>query len=146
MPVCHKRKLAFCHVPRTGGVSICVTLDLTVKDRHKPVSWFREHHPDYHLFATERSYHDRIKSALGYKVPEKRRENGFKGTFDQLVTKIEKAKINGKIVKPNEHFLNGEVDTMLRFDNLETDLNNMLIKLGHEKVKLIHVNSFRNAK
>lgn len=70
MPVCHKRKLAFCHIPRTGGVSITDTLKMEIPDRHFKASWYRENYPDYYLFATQRSYEDRIRSAFGWKLPE----------------------------------------------------------------------------
>jgi len=47
------------------------------------------------------------------------------------------------MLKPNEYFLDCEVDFTLRFEHLEDDLNTMLTGIGHDPVKLVHVNSFR---
>lgn len=143
MPICEKRKLAFCHIPRTGGVSICNGLNLKVKDKHYPASYYRTHFPDYTLFATMRSYEDRVKSALGWRLPEAR--NGEADSFEALVNMIiRKGGENfGLMVKPNEYFLDCAVDFLLRFDHLEEDLNVMLTKLGHNPVKLTPCNSFR---
>lgn len=132
MPVCNTRKLAFCHVPRTGGVSISNALNMTIVDRHFPASWFRKNYPDYFLFATHRPYADRIQSAYGYKHPE-RTESGVAKGMDNV----------GLMLKPDEYFLDVEVDFLLRFSHLQEDLNRMLKQLGMKKVKLRPCNSFR---
>lgn len=142
MPVCHEKKLAFCHIPRTGGVSISNALNLQVIDKHYPASWYRENFPDYFLFATVRNYEDRIRSTFGYKL-----QPGYEkyGTLDMLVEKVltKGADNIGLMIKPNEYFLDCEVDYLIRFEHLQDDLNAMLTTLGHKAVKLIPVNSFR---
>jgi len=110
MPIDHKRKLAFCHIPRTGGVSICLGLDLEVIEKHEPASFYRKHFPSYHLFATYRPYWDRRRSA-------------GKST-DPIFT------------ESNKHFLDVPVDTLLQFNNLEKDLNKMLKSLGEKPIEL----------
>src|SRR5690606_21889116 len=125
MPVCHRRKLAFCHIPRTGGVSIVRALKLEVIDKHYPASFYREKFPDYTLFSVLRAHDDRVNSAHGWKPYT---DNG---NF-------------GLMTKPNEYFLDCDVDYLLRFDHLEEDLNAMLAKEGFKPVKLQHTNSFRS--
>ena len=126
MPVSHRYKLAFCHIPRTGGVSICLALELEVKDKHEPASYYRKHFPDYHLFATFRDYDERVISAKA--KPPKELPDSKMSLFS----------------KSNEHYLDCEIDTLLRFDDLENDLNKMLIKLGHDVVRLPHVDYLHN--
>ncbi len=132
MPVDKVNKLAFCHVPRTGGVSICNALKLTVMDLHFPASWYRENFPDYFLFATFRDYRDRIESTFGWKNPEAVEDRFKKGERNV-----------GLMLKPNEYFLDVEVDCLLRFSHLNEDLNNMLRQRGIKEVKLVQCNSFR---
>jgi hypothetical protein len=141
MPICEHRKLAFCHIPRTGGVSISAALKLKVVDKHYPASWYRTNYPDYFLFATNRSYEDRIRSTFGWRNDERYR----KGSLEELVAHIKnKGSDNiGLMIKPNEYFLDCEVDCLLDFNNLEQDLNKMLFKLGHPCVTLQQINSFK---
>jgi len=124
MPIDNKRKLAFCHIPRTGGVSICLALDLEVIEKHEPASFYRKHFPSYHLFATYRPLEDRIKSA-GAKVSEK--------TDDRSL-----------FTTPNKYFLDVPVDTLLQFNNLGADLNRMLKSLGYDPVTLPHEDHLKN--
>lgn len=131
MPVCHDRKLAFCHIPRTGGVSISNALKLKVKDKHFPASWYRKTYPDYTLFATLRPYEDRVHSAYGWN--EDRAAAALRHGTENV----------GLMTKPNEYFLDCEVDFLLRFGHLQDDLNAMLTKLGHKTVILTPCNSFK---
>jgi hypothetical protein len=143
MPISDKMKLAFCHVPRTGGYSICSCLNLNVIDKHYPASWYREHFPDYRLFAVWRSYENRIKSAYGWMLPDDLKPR-FKD-FDTFVfDRIRKGKKNGLMIKPNDHFIDCEVDYLLRFEHLQKDLDAMLIELGFDPIPLVQSNSFRN--
>ena len=132
MPICEKNKLAFCHVPRTGGVSICNGLNLKIIDRHFPASWYRKNYPDYFLFATHRPYADRIQSAYGYKHPE-RTQSGVEKGLNNV----------GLMLKPDEYFIDTTVDFLLRFSHLNEDLNTMLKQRGIREVNLIKCNSFR---
>lgn len=143
MPICEQRKLAFCHIPRTGGVSISNALNLKVVDKHFPASWYRKNYPDYYLFATVRDYEERIRSTFGYRLPDDYKKRN--ATLDILVERIiQRGADNiGLMIKPNEYFLDCEVDFLIRFEHLEEDLNTMLSSLGHDEVKLIKTNSFR---
>jgi len=143
MPICEKRKLAFCHIPRTAGQSIVRGMNLKVRDKHYPASYYRKHFPDYKLFATSRKYEDRIRSTFGWRLPEDYKKHAQ--DLDFLVEKIiERGADNiGLMIKPNEYFLDCEVDFLLRFDHLQEDLNKMLAELGHDPVKLTPCNSFR---
>jgi hypothetical protein len=144
MPVSHDKKLCLCHIPRTGGVSVANALKMfDVKDKHFKASWYREHYPDYKLFTIIRPYDDRIKSAFGWKLPERRK--GESSSLNELVelVKAKGAKNIGLMLQKEDYFLDCEVDFKLRFEYLQEDLNKMLIQLGQEPVKLVQVNSFR---
>ena len=143
MPVCHKHRLAFCHIPRTGGVSVCNGLELEIVDKHFPASWYRKNFPNYTLFTIVRPYEERIKSALGWKIPENRKHEA--DTFPLLVELIKQRGFDnsGLMVKPNEYFLDCDVDFVIRYEHLQNDLDKMLEQLGLKKVKLIRCNSFR---
>lgn len=136
-------KLAFCHIPRTGGVSMCLTLDLIPEDTHEKASYMREHYPDYHLFSTYRPYKDRIESALGYSKETAGVHSTREESYEDIVDSIIIAKGNGISVKPNDYFLDVTVDTLLQYNDLENELNKMLVNLGHKPVKLIQSNSRR---
>src|SRR5574339_866101 len=113
MPICEKRKLAFCHIPRTGGVSVSNALNLKVVDKHYKASWYRKKYPGYALFTIKRAYEHRIKSAFGWIVPEQR-ENFY--SLDELTESVIKAGDNNisLMLKTNEYFLDCPVDYELR--------------------------------
>jgi hypothetical protein len=138
MPVCHTRKIAFCHIPRTGGVSVCNAMKLEVKDRHFKASWYRENFPDYKLFTITRDYEHRIKSTFGYK-------DAYGKSLDELVEHVKLKGFDniGLMLRPEAYFLDVPVDYVLRFEFLQEDLDKMLIELGFETVRLIQCNSFR---
>lgn len=142
MPICEKRKIAFCHIPRTGGVSISNALGLKVMDKHYPVSFYREMFPDYKVFTILRPYEDRVKSAFGWIVPERRKEFI---SLDELTSSILQLGMDnlGLMLKPNEYFLDKPVDFTLRFGHLQRDLDSMLRSIGHESVPLVKCNTFR---
>lgn len=131
MPACTRRKLAFCHVPRTGGRAIGAALHFDVTDKHRPASWLRRRYPGYHLFATRRPDRDRVVSALRrvYKDGEELRKRVEKTLQDP----------HGLIVQPTAHFIDCELDTELRYAHLENDLNRMLESLGLDPVQLPHI-------
>lgn len=143
MPVCEKRKLAFCHIPRTGGVSVSNALNLKVIDKHYPASWYREKFPDYTLFTVIRPYDQRIRSAMGWAVPDRRKKDAY--SLDELVASIISNGIDNfrLMLKPNEYFLDVPVDFELRFSHLQRDLNNMLSMLGIDTVTLEIHNTFK---
>lgn len=143
MPVCHKRKLAFCHIPRTGGVSVTAALEMEVPDRHFKASWYRKNFPNYKLFTIVRDYDDRIRSAFGWKLPEVRKEEA--STLQELVDLIKSRGENNVslMLQKEEYFLDVEPDFKLRFTNLQGDINTMLQSLGFNTVIIPQTNSFR---
>lgn len=150
MPACNRLKLAFCHIPRTGGVSVVHSLNMEVKEKHRPVSWMRERYPGYTLFTILRPWEDRIKSAHAWNpephlgvplnafVKARMLQNRDKGESDL------NAQRRGVMTFPNEYFLDAPVDYTLRFEHLQEDLDAMLRELGHPLIKITHVNSFRD--
>lgn len=158
MPVDYRKKIAFCHVPRTGGYVICEGLKLRVIDKHYPASWYRANFPDFFLFATFRPDIDRINSSKGWKPTKEMLEKDPNINFneyinDLLVQGIRKMNdLNpGEIVEdsntllqlPNKYFLDVPVDCLLQYNNLNKDLNKMLESLGHDPVELTFQNSWR---
>lgn len=142
MPICEKRKIAFCHVPRTGGVSVCNALGLKIVDRHNPASWYRENYPDYFLFTVLRNYDDRIKSTFGWKNEEAYGQRDLDTLVEQVKNRNPEDH-TGLMLKPNEFFLDCPVDYTIRFEHLQQDFDKMMEKLGFETVLLIKCNSFR---
>ena len=144
MPYCPERKLAFCHIPRTGGVSVATAMNLVVKDKHFKASYYRETFPDYKLFTIVRPYEDRVRSAFGYGIPQDKRREMY-ATFDDMVEAVMKVGADniGLMIKPNEYFLDCEVDFTLRFDHIQQDLDAMLLSIGFPSVQLVKCNSFK---
>lgn len=118
MPIDRKNKLAFIHVPRTGGQSICEALGLEVTDKHEPLSWYKKNYPGYYYFTVFRSFPDRIDSA---------KRKGDKSEDYRLQT------------KPFNYFIDEDIDRILLYDNLQAELNMMLINLNMKPVKLPHI-------
>jgi hypothetical protein len=118
-------------------------LHMVVKDKHFKASFYREHFPGYKLFTIFRPYEDRIRSTFGYTIPEN--QKGRYATFDDLVKGVIKVGADniGLMIKPDEYFLDCEVDYVLRFETLENDLNEMLRVLGYRPVRLKPCNSFK---
>lgn len=145
MPVDHKRKLAFCHIPRTGGVSICNALNLEVIEKHEPASWYRKKFPDYFLFTVIRPYHERIYSAFAGKIPEDKNTWIDELILRQYISKHSDYEIRKEnaiiMLKPNEYFIDTHVDAVIDFHHLESHLNFML-KQFDVVVELKKTNSF----
>ena len=138
MPIDRNQKLAFCHVPRTGGVSICLALNLEIMDKHEPASWYRKHYPDYVLFATYRPHRDRVQSALGWGIDDS--DAGLiMGRKRKPPTELK----TGIKTYPNEYFLDCRVDYLLQYCDLEDELNRMLRDLNLIEVKLKRTNSYK---
>lgn len=127
MPFCPVRKLAFCHIPRTGGVSVSNALEMTVHDKHFKASYYREKFPDFTLFTIIRPYEERIRSAFEYILH---------------TNKIVYENIN-LMIQPNEYYLDVPVDVVLNFHSLQTDLDLMLRSIGFPPVELVKCNTFK---
>lgn len=124
MGVCHKRKLCFVHIPKTGGVSIQKALDMILV-QHQPASYWKERYPDYKLFCVIRPPCDRLISAFRY--------------FDR-----DKPDDFARAAKGLDFWIDVPCDFYLNFEDLGCQLNNMLKVLGHEPVNLQHLNTFDN--
>lgn len=118
MPINHKYKLVFVHIPRTAGRSLICTLNMELPpgDKHEKVSWYKYYYPDYTTFTVIRSFKDRKKSAKNH------------------------WKWDDKFDYNNEWFIDKPVDYKLRYEHLQQDLNAMLADLNIKKRKLKRYN------
>lgn len=142
MPIDRTNKIAFCHIPRTGGVSVCNALNLEVIEKHEPASWYRKNFPDYFLFTIKRDYDDRVLSAFGGEVPED------KSSWQDVLSKKDymgkDKQGNARLMLlPNEHYMDAPVDFVIDYKHLQRDFNKMLKMLKLPKVKLNKENSFK---
>lgn len=142
MPIDRKNKLAFCHIPRTGGVSVCNALNLEVIEKHKPASWYRKHFPNYTLFAIRRDYNQRVLSAFAGDVPDDPAVWEQELSNRDYIGKEKEVNAN-LMLQSNEYYLDADVDYVLNYATLEKDLNKMLNALKMPKVRLNKENSFK---
>lgn len=125
------RKFCFIHVPRCGGVTIEVVLDLkNNRDGHNPYSRLINKYPDFNFHAITRNPYDRFVSAyLFFQLfdknnPHKARygkfkEKGMKGTVESLL-KLGHYDVSA-LLKPQFTFIcrDGEIDFEVdRFENI----------------------------
>jgi hypothetical protein len=126
MPVNHEYKIAFVHIPKTGGVSITAALHMT-DCVHRPSSYYKEKYPDYARFAVIRGNNDRMRSVYRYiKSPPV-------GNPDDNALQIQ--------IRPFWYWIDEPCHYYLRFEHLEADLNQMLKQLNIPRVKLNRLNS-----
>ena len=109
MPILKDHKLAFIHIPKTGGVSIINTFGFEV-DYHYPASYY---HADYMKLTIIRHPVERFESAVAYikniescyhkHIPKEHHD--FKNkTIDQIADDIQT--LTHLVFKPQFYFIN----------------------------------------
>ena len=170
MPISHKHKFKFIHIPKTGGSSIEVAFDLQHESNlfqpkftnqiegcyfapqhftHTLINHFKPESKDYFSFAIVRNPYSRIISEYFY--INKNFENNLIREFSEdhfnlwLDTSLVKFDIDHKL--PQSSFIDSPVDMILKLENIEGDfeeLNKQLginYKLGHENKSFINKNN-----
>ncbi len=152
--------LSFIHIPKTGGTS--------VEDQGKMhgVHWGRHNQINtdtkstcsfWHVpgrqdstnikttFCVVRDPYDRIKSEYGHRNKKTREEHITPENFNHFVKEnLREAKRNSDVnnchLRPQTEYTR-YCDHVLRFENLESDFNNLMNKYGHDDIRLkIHAN------
>ena len=168
MPVDHKNKFKFIHIPKTGGSSVEVVFDLQHEKNlfvprytheiqqikfapqhftHNMINHFVPEAKDYFSFTIVRNPYTKIISEYFYIAKafhgvtiEQFREAEFVAWFRESLCLFD---LDHKI--PQSSFLDSPVDMILRFENLEEDFQKLKKELGVE-VDLIHDNKSTNNK
>ena len=117
-------KLAFVHVPKTGGMSIGRALGVS---GHNPASYFRVNYPGYTVFAVLRGRLERVRSSQFY---HERKRDSIEFFDDSL--RIQSL--------PIDFWLDESCDHYLRFEHLQKDFDKMMDELGHDRIELEHLN------
>ena len=130
MEVNEDMKLAFVHIPKTGGMSISEALNLKGV-RHFPSSYYKENYPDYIRFTVIRGWKDRLVSSQKYHETNKHRIKHYeKSLYEQHL--------------PIDFYLDYPCHYYLRFERLQEDFSNMLNELGYNDIKLPRLNESKD--
>ena len=152
----HEKKFIFVHVPKTAGFSVTSGLGIPVVGHH-PLSSILKNNSEcegYLKFSFVRNPWDRAVSAFHYMQKggagkqNKEDYRDFKKYFipSKSFEEFIKSNLFNIIVDTQQHFqamtyyLDGNLDFIGRFENLQEDFNTMCNKIGIPKQKLPHEN------
>ena len=162
MPVDHKNKFKFVHIPKTGGTSVEVAFDLhheenlfvprfthTIQEvmfapqhfTHNLINHFVPQAEDYFSFTIVRNPYTRTiseyfyiaKAFYGHPLKEFNEKEFVAWMREDLAL----FNIDHKL--PQSSFLDSPVDMILRFENLEEDFKKLTKELGVD-IELTHEN------
>lgn len=161
MPINHKYKLCYVHIPKTAGTSITNLFDFkqqghaTMNDVEKPKK--------YMLFTVIRNPWDRFASAFYYSSMDKSywhdNINNVSPHPDYLTLKNlefneairkyynKEIKLVSQHFRPMLFYLNADLskfDLIIRYENLSEDINNLLQKLNlHKEIQVVNSSNRR---
>jgi len=151
----HGRELIFIHISRTAGTSIeyaCTLNDwwnIEYKTKHLTCSQAHKQYPqywtDYTTFSVVRNPYDRVMSMFACGVWAK--SSGLRATDFGSYLVYFKHFVRYFGPNPNEacgtifqdEVLDEEIEYILRFERLQRDFSEMFNDLGHDFIKLPHV-------
>ena len=162
MPICFDKKIAFIHIPKTGGQSIIRMFDFKTDQSH-----FYGHHSinqinekinlnDFYKFSFVRNPFDRLLSDFSFRPHNgpffktlKLNQYNFENFIHKLyhyqivnLTHFDTTKAN---LNPQCDFITGDasLDFLGRFENFENDLNLLLKKFNIDK-PICHANKTKH--
>lgn len=126
-------KIAFIHVPKTGGASLSKALDLSLNDHQKASSF-----PDHAFkFAFVRDPYERFRSAFTF-MRDIDRDPAYQISFESFVMD-RPIRESGFFFRPMVHWIDAPLNFLGRFENLEEDVARLFDALGRPKVELPHI-------
>lgn len=126
-------KLAFIHVPKTGGASLSKALDISLMDHQKASSF-----PDYCFkFAFVRDPYERFRSAFTF-MRDWQKDPSYQMPFETFVTEWKVHERNA-FFRPMVTWIDGPLNFLGRFENLEEDVARLFDAIGRPRVELPHI-------
>lgn len=126
-------KIAFIHVPKTGGASLSKALDLSLMDHQKASSF-----PDHAFkFAFVRNPYERFRSAFTF-MRDWQKDPAYQMPFETFVTEW-KIHERSAFFRPMVHWIDGPVNFLGRFENLEEDFRRLLDAIKRPQIPLPHI-------
>jgi len=163
--ISHEYKFVFIHIPKTAGTTICSSWEGSVLKNicketgvlggtHKTIREILNSYPEtknYFKFTVVRNPYDRFVSKFYFKQLEPRQDFDLEWNdkeaegilpqmwwiTDSMRTEPDKLNRNNPYYRPELHFGDVLVDRILRYENLEKELREVLDELGidvNEKV------------
>jgi len=160
----NSKRVLFIHLPRTGGISMCKSLNLPVLG-HQPMTKFIKPFPlslfykKPFSFAFVRNPWDRVVSIfflLNGKWTNKKNERDrkiyvekYKGNFDNFV--LESFNGDNPLIFSQQHFKpqyfyvcdkkgNIAMDFIAKYENIQEDFDKICDKIGLDRIELVHEN------
>lgn len=146
----HERKLIFIHIERTGGTSVEKALvgkdwwKIDSNSKHIKASQAKKLYgkdvwKDYTTFTIIRNPWDRVVSMYRTKWYTEFRKSNDNDPFYDFLYNLKNKKGNNPIKYCD--ILDLKVDYILRYENLNEDLNKMLLDLNYDIIELPHSNN-----
>lgn len=164
MPVSHKHKLFFVHIPKNAGTTVVNKLGLTPPGHYHWAAHQEFYDKSLTKFSIVRNPWDRVVSCYEYAKMEESYWHSSKGdskegmhldynilkdkTFEQCVEILAEhpRSLRHQGWRPQWMWICDEdknimMDHVLKMETLDEELNDLLVKTGNEKIKLEKVNT-----
>lgn len=160
--ISHKHKFIFIHIPKTAGTTICSSWEGSLLKHickefgvlggtHKSAMQLQEMYPkefkEYFKFAVVRNPYDRFVSKFFFKQLNRRMDFDLEwtdkeseGLLPQIYWITDRDQIKDKkdpYNRPDSRWGNIIIDRVIRYENLDSELPDVLNDLGIEEVKTV---------
>lgn len=157
MPISHKHKLFFVHIPKNAGTALTEHLDLSGDLGHYQFN-INNVPKGYKSFCVVRNPYDRLVSCYEYARMKESYWHSHEGksmygphpdynilkdaTFNECLELLSQNKLKHQGWLPQWVWIANqygkiEIDYIIKMENLEEDFNSMLTELGHDKIDAI---------